>query len=167
MKVQIKKLIDWDIVKEAALATESKRPKTLFPTEEWKSKILNAEHSPIRCLQFFIRMEEIPYYVAMHLVRHKHGVEWFVGTSREDRTGVPREERRQTDLVSLSCIINAQALINMSRKRLCGKADIKTRELWNLVKKVMYDVDMSMASVMQPECAYRGKCTEMKPCNEA
>jgi hypothetical protein len=167
MKVEIKKLVDWDMVKEAALATENKRPKTPFPTEEWKAKILRAEHSPIRCLQFFIRMEDIPYYVAMHLVRHKHGVEWFVGTSREDRTGVPRDERKQTDLVNLSCIINAQALIAISRKRLCNKADIKTRDLWRLVKKVMYDVDMATATAMQPECVYRGKCNEMKPCNEA
>ena len=167
MKVEIKKLVDWDMVKEAALATENKRPKTPFPTEEWKAKILRAEHSPIRCLQFFIRMEDVPYYVAMHLVRHKHGVEWFVGTSREDRTGVPRNERKQTDPVNLSCIINAQALIAISRKRLCNKADIKTRDLWHLVKNTMYDVDMATATAMQPECVYRGKCTEMKPCNEA
>ena len=167
MKVYIKKLVDWDVVKEAALATENKRPKTPYPTEEWKAKILTAEHSPCRCLQFFIRMEDVPYYVAMHLVRHKHGVEWFVGTSREDRTGVPRDERRQIDLVNLSCIVNAQALINMSRKRLCNKADVNTRDLWSLVKTTMGEVDSAMFSAMKPECAYRGRCTEMKPCNEA
>lgn len=164
MKVDIKKLIDWDVVKEAALATENKRPKEPFPTYEWKAKMLTAEHSPIRCLQFFIRMENIPYFVAMHLVRHKQGVEWFVGTSREDRTGVPRDERKQTDLVNLSCIINAQALITISRKRLCNKADKKTQAVWIEVKKAMREVDTAMANAMVPECAYRGRCTELKPC---
>ena len=162
--ITIKKLIDWDVVKEAALATENKRPKELFPTDEWKAKMLTAEHSPIRCLQFFIRIENIPYFVAMHFVRHKQGVEWFVGTSREDRTGVPREERKQTDLVNLSCIINAQALITISRKRLCNKADKKTQAVWVEVKKVMKEVDSAMANAMVPECAYRGRCTELKPC---
>lgn len=164
MKIEIKKLVDWDIVKEAALATENKRPKEPFPTDEWKAKMLTAEHSPIRCLQFFIRIENIPYFVAMHLVRHKQGVEWFVGTSREDRTGVPREERKQTDLVNLSCIINAQALITISRKRLCNKADKKTQAVWVEVKKVMKEVDPAMANAMVPECTYRGRCTELKPC---
>lgn len=164
MKIEIKKLVDWDVVKEAALATENKRPKEPFPTDKWKAKMLTAEHSPIRCLQFFIRMENIPYFVAMHLVRHKQGVEWFVGTSREDRTGVPREERRQTDLVNLSCIINAQALITISRKRLCNKADKKTQAVWVEVKKVMKEVDPAMANAMVPECVYRGRCTELKPC---
>lgn len=162
--IEIKKLVDWDVVKEAALATENKRPKEPFPSEEWKAKMLLAEHSPIRALQFFIRMEDIPYYVAMHLVRHKHGVEWFCATSREDRTGVPREERRQTDLVNLSCIINAQALIAISRKRLCNKADKTTQAVWVEVKKVMKGVDAIVADAMLPECAYRGKCTELKPC---
>lgn len=162
--ITIKKLVDWDVVKEAALATENKRPKEPFPSDEWKSKMLLAEHSPIRCLQFFIRMEDIPYYVAMHLVRHKHGVEWFCATSREDRTGVPRDERRQTDLVNLSCIINAQALITISRKRLCNKADRTTQAVWVEVKKAMKGVDAVMAQAMLPECAYRGKCTELKPC---
>jgi hypothetical protein len=162
--ITIKKLIDWDVVKEAALATENKRPKEPFPTDEWKAKMLTAEHSPIRCLQFFIRMENIPYFVAMHLVRHKQGVEWFVGTSREDRTGVPRDERKQTDLVNLSCIINAQALITISRKRLCNKADKKTQAVWVEVKKVMKEVDPAMANAMLPECVYRGRCTELKPC---
>lgn len=164
MKIEIKKLVDWDIVKEAALATENKRPKTPLPTEEWKRKILLAEHSPIRTLQFFIRIEAIPYFVAMHLVRHKHGVEWFVGTSREDRTGVPREERNQTDLVNLSCIINAQALITISRKRLCRRADEQTQKAWKEVKDAISSIDPAMADAMLPECAYRGKCTEMKSC---
>lgn len=162
--IEIKKLVDWDVVKEAALATENKRPKEPFPSDEWKAKMLLAEHSPIRALQFFIRMEDIPYYVAMHLVRHKHGVEWFCATSREDRTGVPREERKQTDLVNLSCIINAQALISISRKRLCNKADKTTQAVWVEVKKAMKKVDLAMALAMIPECAYRGKCAELKPC---
>ena len=108
MKIIARQLIGWDVVKELALQTVNKKAVNNFPTDTWKKKMLNAEHSPIRALTFLVQCEDIPYYVHTHLVRHKIGVEWFVGTSREDRTGVKREDRKQTDLINMSFLINAQ-----------------------------------------------------------
>lgn len=60
---------------------------------------------------------------------------------------------------------NAQALINISRKRLCSCASPETREAWKQVKEAITKIDPVMASKMVPECIYRGFCPEfMNPC---
>jgi hypothetical protein len=60
------------------------------------------------------------------------------------------------------CEANAQALINISRKRLCGTAATETRQAWLEVKAKVQEVDPVLASVMVPECIYRGFCPEFK-----
>lgn len=55
---------------------------------------------------------------------------------------------------------NAQALINISRKRLCNCASKETREAWKQVKEEVRKVDPVMADKMVPECIYRGFCPE-------
>lgn len=42
---------DWAFCKRCALVTVGKEPVT-EPTKDWKHKILEARHSPIRVLQF-------------------------------------------------------------------------------------------------------------------
>lgn len=163
MKVTITHITPWSLVKTAALATIGKHLVN-EPDEDWIKTMLASEHSPIRCKQYWIEMSDIPYYVAMHLVRHKHGVEWFCNTSREDRTGVPRSSRKQTDLVTLSCLINAQAVMTISRRRLCSTADKETRKLWTLVKREMYHIDRPMAYAMMPQCLYTHSCNEPSSC---
>ena len=60
---------------------------------------------------------------------------------------------------------NAQALINISRKRLCNCASKETREAWKQVQESIREVDPIMAEKMVPECIYRGFCPEfMNPC---
>lgn len=60
---------------------------------------------------------------------------------------------------------NAQALINISRKRLCNCASKETREAWEQVKAKVAEVDPILAEKMVPECLYRGFCPEfMHPC---
>ena len=51
------------------------------PTDEWKKKILAAEHSPVRTLMYTIVMHDIPYYCSVHIVRHKYGVEHLYNPS--------------------------------------------------------------------------------------
>ena len=164
MKIIAKQLIGWDVVKELALQTVNKKAINNFPTDTWKKKILLAEHSPIRALTFLVQCEDIPYYVHTHLVRHKIGVEWFVGTSREDRTGVKREERKQTDLINMSFLINAQALIQLGRKRLCYQASPETREFVEELKRAIYVVDANVSFAMVPDCIYRNGCHEINNC---
>lgn len=98
---------------------------------------------------------------------HKHGIEHWVSTQRSDRTGIPRDALPQDAPVSHMCEANAQALINISRKRLCNQAARETREAWQEVKDAVQGIDPVLASVMVPECVYRGFCPELKPCGYA
>lgn len=161
--VKIEKLTDWSLVKRCACDTVGKVA-VEEPNDTWKCKILAAEHSPIRTLMFYVKITDVPYFAAMHLVRHKHGVEWFVSTSRQDRTGVKRSDRKQTDTVTLSFVANAQALINISHKRLCHNADPATRKVWNEVCKALYEVDYNVAAFCVPECIYKNDCREFNSC---
>ncbi len=67
-------------------------------------------------------------------------------------------------------VLNAQALINISQVRLCGKADEITREIWQQVTWKIRASDnpyiKAIGTVMMPRCAYRGGiCHELKSCN--
>lgn len=166
MNVTIKQLTSWNDVLNAARFTAHKGELTKEPSDLFKAAILRTEHSPIRNLVYEITMTDVPYYVAMHLVRHKFGVEWFVTTSREDRAGntISRHDLPQDALVGVRCVANAQALISISRKRLCSAAHLETRRLWHKVAREMSEVDKIMADAMVPECVYRGYCPEMHSC---
>lgn len=158
-----KHIDNWEDIKNAALNTIGKSNGS-YPTSEWKRKILMAEHSPIRKLIFSWRWKDLKYWVSVHFVRHKFGIEHFVKTQRTDRTGVNRDELPQGALVDHSAEANAQAMIYISRKRLCNQASEKTREAWQNVKDKVKEVEPELASCMVKECIYRGFCPEMYPC---
>lgn len=164
MKVTVKQVTSWERVANAARMTVHKDALGHEPSDKFKRTILMAEHSPIRNLEFDVTIEDVPYFVVMHLVRHNQGIEKFVGTSREDRTGVNREERKQTDLVSCMFSLNTQALINISRKRLCNCADRETIKVWKAVVEAIREIDPIVASFCAPECLYRGFCPEQNTC---
>lgn len=134
------------------------------PSDQWKQKMLLAEHSPIRLLTFSWMWEDIPSWVSVHFVRHKIGIEHFVKSQRSDRTGIPRDELPQGALVNHACVANAQTIINISRKRCCCQASQQTRDAWTLLLMEIREVDPVLFSVCVPECVYRGFCPEMKPC---
>lgn len=164
MKVEVTDYRDrWGDVKNACMNTIGKETGA-YPSSSWKESILMAEHSPIRLIEFTIRMHNIPYWVSVHLTRHKIGVEHFVQTQRTDRTGVKRDELPQGALVSHTMRINAQALINISRKRLCYQASPETRKLWCMVVAEVSKYEPELASACMPNCRYRGFCPEMNPC---
>jgi hypothetical protein len=62
-------------------------------------------------------------------------------------------------------LINAQALINMARKRLCNKSHIATIEVMKEIKKQVNYRDPELADRLVPDCIYRGSCPELVPCN--
>jgi len=164
MRVEIIDYQDnWQAVKNRAMNTVGKEGGR-YPNSEWKRNMLLAEHSPIRLLTFTIRLTDLPYWVSVHLTRHKVGVEHFVSTQRTDRTGVDRNELLQSALVSHTMVINAQALINISRKRLCAQASKETREAWMAVIEELKAYEPELASVCVRECVYRGFCPEMCMC---
>jgi hypothetical protein len=97
-------------------------------------------------------------------VRHKIGIEHFVKSQRTDRTGIDRQVLEQGALVSHECEANAQALITISRKRLCSCASPETRQAWQLVKDKVAECEPELAKCMVRECVYRGFCPEMFGC---
>ena len=154
---------NWQDVKDSTMNTIGKDT-GIYPSSEWKRKLIMSEHSPIRRLKFYWRWKGLKSWVSVHFVRHKIGIEHWVKTQRTDRTGINRDELPQGALVDHACEADAQALINMSRKRLCNCASPKTREAMLEVKEKVALVEPEVASCMVRECVYRGFCPEMFPC---
>ena len=154
---------NWKDVKDAAMNTIGKNSGS-YPDSVWKKKILLSEHSPIRRIKFYWRWVDLKYWVSVHFVRHKIGIEHWVKTQRSDRTGIDRNVIPQGAFVNHSCDADAQALINISRKRLCTCASQETREAWQKVKDEVAKREPELASCMVRECVYRGFCPEMFSC---
>lgn len=157
----------WRDVADAARTTINKEAGNGEPSSGWKKRILLAEHSPIRQLVFRWKWIGLKSWVSVHLVRHKFGIDHFVSTQRSDRTGVDRNGARQDSPVSHECIANAQAIMNISRKRLCRQASPETREAWGMVIEAIRKENPELAECCVPECVYRGFCPEFKCCGYA
>ena len=150
---------NWQEIKDSAMNTIGKNTGK-YPDSKWKKELLLSEHSPIRRMRFYWRWKGLKYWVSVHLVRHKVGIEHWVSTQRTDRTGVDRDELPQGSLVNHACEADAQALINMSRRRLCSCASPETRNAWIEVKNKVAETEPELASCMVKECIYRGFCPE-------
>lgn len=168
MKIEITRVTSWKDVLNAARFTQRKGPFDKEPSDDFKRKIIRAEHSPLRCLMFNIDLYDIPYYVSVHLVRHVHA-QPFVSTSRPDINGEmkPRDEQLKIDPVNMRLFLNAQEIIHISRLRLCNKAEVKTRNVWQQVVNELYTQEPILATACVPNCLYRNMCPELKCCGYA
>lgn len=166
LKVELREHSDrWNYIKGATLNTISLN-KGSYPTSDFKRRLLISEHSPIRKLTIGWRWLNLKSWISVHFTRHKVGIEHFVSSRRTDRTGIDRDALRQDELVAHEVEANAQALITISRKRLCSCASKETREAWIKFKEeVVRPIEPELASVMVKECVYRGFCPEIKTCN--
>ena len=63
--------------------------------------------------------------------------------------------------------LNAQEIINISKVRLCSKAESKTREIWRQVIEELRKIEPELANACVPSCFYRGHCPEIKSCGLA
>lgn len=161
MKVTVSKISNEDLLRTTCESTMHNP----VVSKMTLAGIYNCEHSPIRSQIFVIKMEGIPSFVSVHFVRHKIGVEHFVQTMRDDR-GAQEVADRNTP-VNHTMIANAQAIINMGKKRLCYKASDKTREVFNLIIDAIMLVDEELPKFLVPECIYRGGyCHEPKICGK-
>ena len=154
----------WGDVKAAARTTVNKDGPGKPPSDSWKKTILLCEHSPIRKIKFSWKWINLKSWVSVHFVRHWVGILHWVSTQRTDRTGIDRDDIPQNAPVTHECEANAQALIFISRRRLCSQAAPETRAAWLEVKQEVEKCDPILASVMVPECIYRGFCPEFRPC---
>lgn len=161
MKTTIKKFnVNWLDIKNACRQTVSMGDSKLEPTSEWKRKLLICRHSPLRIGSILWKSEDVPFYVMGHIVRHNVGCTPFVSTSREDRTGIPRNERKQTDFVDMQMTANIEALINISERRLCTCADPTTRKYWEAVLEAVKEYDEDIYWACAPQCVRCGGCVE-------
>jgi len=168
MKIEITKVTSWTDVLNAARFTQRLPLKSGEPSVKWKKKIIKAEHSPLRCLMFNIDLYDIPRYVSDHLVRHVHA-QPFVSTGRSDvlKENLPREEQKMTDLYNTRLFLNAQEIINISKVRLCNKAEKLTSRIWAQAIYELSKIEPELAAACVPSCIYRGHCPEIKSCGFA
>ena len=152
----------WKRALNAARRTIGKNKLEKNPSKSWEAKILLAEHSPIRLVEYDWTWQDIMQWVTTHIVRHHEGCEKFVHSQRGDRRklSVPRNELPQGELNDMDMTANAQAIINISRKRLCNCASKETREAWKQVIDEIRKIDPVLADKCVPECIYRGFCPE-------
>lgn len=168
MKVEVTRVTSWTDVLNAARFTQRFTLKSGEPSIAWKKKIIKAEHSPLRCLMFNIDLYDIPRHVSDHLVRHVHA-QPFVSTGRSDvlKENPPRDEQKMTDLYNTRLFLNAQEIINISKVRLCNKAEDKTRIIWRQVIENLRKIEPELANACVPNCYYRGFCPEFESCGLA
>lgn len=170
--VRMERVTLWKRALNAARRTIGKEPLEKEPSDSWKAKMLLAEHSPIRLVEFEWTWSGIKQWVTTHIVRHHEGCEKMVHSQRGDRRAIleeygvkSRDQLPQGAENDMDMSANAQALINISRKRLCNCASKETREAWKQVQESIRKIDPIMAEKMVPECIYRGFCPEfMNPC---
>ena len=155
---------DWCGVKRRALVTMGYSKVVTQPTLEWKHKILEARHSPIRRLRFSFDIT-CPYWVSVHLCRHIHA-QPFVRSQRNDRQdGYDRNSAPQDAPVNMIWDMNAEELMVIANKRLCKQASEETRYLVQLMCEQVLASHPEFKGLLVPACAYNGGvCHEIYPC---
>lgn len=155
---------DWIAVKQRALVTVGLTAKTA-PSEEWKHKILEARHSPIRRLHFSFLLKDIPSWVSVHLVRHIHA-QPYVRSQRNDRqSSYDRTKAPQDAPVDMIWDVNAEELMVIANKRLCQQASAETREVVRACCDLVLQEHPEFNGLLVPLCVYcGGVCHEMNPC---
>ena len=151
---------DWSRCLFLARITQGSEKFTI-PSVAWRRKLIASEHSPARTLPFTIALWGVPYFVSVHLVRHKFGIEQYV---KSQRSNPDRAAVRQDAPVNHVMDMNLQALVNMARKRLCFKADPVTRKTMEAVKAAVCAADPVYRDFLVPDCVYRGGCHEFTSC---
>ena len=156
------RVTSWKRVLNAARRTIGREQLDKEPSDSWKAKILLAEHSPIRLLDYDFGWKKIRQWVTAHFVRHHQGCEKFVHSQRGDRRELPcdRDHIYQGAKNDMDMTVNAQSFINISRKRCCMCASKETRDAWAMVLNELEKVDPVLRSKCVRECVYRGFCPE-------
>ena len=145
-----------------------------------------AEHSPIKLVEYLISFKDLRQWVGVHLLRHEHILPYIHSQRVDRREDIDSLTERVMSIIEEDVksdesfnkrdylfqgepndqdfVVNAQTLINISRKRLCHCASKETREAWVAVKEAIKEFDPIMASFMVPNCIYRSRCPEMNTC---
>ena len=155
-KVEVTQLTSNEAVNEAASFVTGNKVK--LPLKKW----LASEHSPIRDLIFKIDFYGIKNYVATHLKTYNRDVISNVTESnRADyakKYGKVVSDSRETP-TNHHMVLNAAAIIKISRERICNEASVDTIKVWRAVREEIAKINPDLATFMVPECVYRnGLC---------
>lgn len=157
---------DWTRVKNHCRTTVNKQFTEKEPTDDFKTKLLISEHSPIRLIEIDWSWEGMPSWVSVHYARHKW--EKFISTQRDDRKehDIPRGKMPQDTPVNFDGYANMQALIDSFRKRLCFQASPETRAYAEDFKIALHEVFPELADALVCNCCYRCGCPEFEMCQQ-
>lgn len=153
---------DWIRTRNNALFTQRKSSDKAVPSS-LKTKFLVSEHSPIYTLHWTVEFYDIPYWVSNQLVRSHEGFVPFVSSQRNDiQKEYDRRKAPQDSLVNVCWEGNAEAILTISRKRLCLTASSETRQLWESFLEELKIVSPELYSLCVKPCIYRnGICPEI------
>lgn len=165
-KIKVTRLTSWELVVDRARTTAWKDSLGHEPSRDFKMKAIMCCHSPLRVLRFLIELKGIPYWLSTHLVRHGLATH-FVSSQRPDRspTGESRHNLPQDALVNHDIELNAEEIINISKRRLCHKAAKETREVWEKVVEELHNIgEVELAAFCKPQCWWYSGCIEPQSC---
>lgn len=154
---------DWELAKLCAITTQGYRKVVNQPDDAWKYGMLRARESPIRTLHFVVRFDTIPSFVATHLARHVHATP-FVQSKRDDLQDDVKVDRETPVLMVME--MNAEELMTVANKRLCGRAHDRTREAVRDMCREVIRLNPEFRPFLVPFCKQYG-CHERRPCNDA
>lgn len=157
---------DWMKVKQRALVTIGKKA-VAPPDYDWKVKMLRCRHSPIRKLSFSFLITDMPYWLHVELVRHHIGIEKYVKSQRDDRnqSDTPRAKKPQDAPVDMIIDVNAEALLTIMNKRLCGAASFDMQVLMLVIREEVIKTNPEFTRFLVPMCQHIGGCKEFSSCN--
>jgi thymidylate synthase ThyX len=154
---------DWMEVKRRALVTIGKTPINP-PDSDWKYKMLKARHSPIRRLMFSFLITDVPSWVSVHLARHVHA-QPYVKSQRNDRQSeYDRNTAPQNSPVDMIYDVNAEELMTIANKRLCGCAAEETQYCVWLMCEEAIKVCPEIKEFLVPACIMESRCREIHSC---
>ena len=87
----------------------------------------------------------------------------MISLVKEEFKTLPERFDRYTP-TDLAMLINAEAIMNMSAKRLCAKASKETREIWQKTLELIEEVDPDLVKFCKKPCVLSGVCRESKSC---
>lgn len=157
---------DWCEVLRRCLVTVGKKSSKI-PDMDWRIKMLRCRHSPIRYLTFSFLITDMPYWLHVELARHHIGIEKYVKSQRDDRSqsDIPRAKKPQDTPVNMIIDLNAEALLTIMNKRLCGAASFDMQVLMLQIREEVIKTNPEFTRFMVPMCQHTGGCKEFTSCN--
>jgi hypothetical protein len=167
---------DWLLARKLARITVNKQDINTEVSSSLKKKLVILEHSPLREIRYLIELFGIPTTTAQQMSRHRIAiqgssdfmqenvkptdVEHFVTSQRPDICG--KERGSQLTPVNYSFTANVNGLIDMSKVRLCLKAESSTIKIWSNVVNQIKNIDNEAGQSFVQLCVYRGFCPYFK-----